>query len=182
MQISYALDEADHLKALLYQASQKKSVQKSRQRGHYIVPLVYLGLILILWLSNATGASIAFGLIALLWFLFYPQYSRNRYIKHYKNHIRESLSDRLGLVISLAILEDQYLLAKDQASESKVFIDQIASFTNLKSHFLIKLNSGVQIILPIESSSIKGDAPAFVQKIIDLSQKPVIDETNWVWK
>ncbi len=147
MNIEFKIDENDYLIHQLFVASKSKRIIKKRKRNKVIVPLIYFALGLILMFIIDLPIGILFFLFALFWFLIYPKWEKKRFINHYKEHIKEIYKDRLGKSATL-LLGNEFIIAKDSGSESKILTSEILEINEIPSMILIRLKSGHSFILP----------------------------------
>lgn len=178
MKLDYHLTLDHFLEHQLYASNQSASVQKKRQNSRIILAAAYvlLGLIM-LSISDRTVLGVVFIVLGLGWFLFYPNYSKWRYKRHYERYIKEHYQSRINVPIELEIHPD-YLLSKDKTGESRVNKDEIEALIYLPNIYLIKMKSGVSFIIPQDSVIDQEKWKETFQQIgIEIK-----DETAWEWK
>jgi len=94
MELNFKLEESDFLEYQLYASNKSKKQTRNRLRARLIFSLTNLLLaILIYFRTNHVIFSLFVGALGVLWFLFYPQYSRWRYTNHFKGHIKENYKE-----------------------------------------------------------------------------------------
>ena len=87
---------------------------------------------------------IAFSIITLL---FYPLYEKRQYIKHYKKHIEENYTNRIGKSSTIEF-NNEYLISKSDSQEGKIKLTEITEVNETKTNLFIKVKSGESIIIP----------------------------------
>lgn len=182
MTIEYNIDENDFLTHQLYIASTSERIIKKRHRNRVIVPLVYflLGFLLFL-LKDQLGLLITFFIIAIVWYVVYPIWERRQYIRHYKGFIRENCKDRFGRTATLEFTND-FILAKDNGSESKVLTIELEEIIEIPTMFLLKLKGGQSFILPKDKISNTDILTTRLKELAThLSIRYKFDD-NWKWK
>lgn len=120
---------------------------------------------------------IAFGVTAILWFIFYPRYSKWRYKNHFKKHVEENYKNRINRPVEIDFNENS-VNAKDFTSESIINGTELKELIETKNHFFIKLTTDSSLIVPKHSIENKVE---FKNHVTALGAK-YIDEQNWAWK
>lgn len=181
MNIQFSIGENDFLAHQLYVASQSDSIRKKRLRSRLLVPLLYLGFGALLLADQKAFPSMLFLVFAILWYFLYPFWEKQRYVKHYRNFIRENYKDRLGKTASLDFSHTQ-LHARDNGSESTVQCSEIEEIVEIPSNIFIRLKGGQSIILP--KDGITG-LDHVIDGLKELAQHLKIRyqvDLNWKWK
>lgn len=181
MTIDYKIDENDFLTHQLFVASKSDRIKRKRQRSKIILPLIYVGLGLLFLFQDRVSLTIIFFIIGLLWFIIYPLWERRHYINHYKGYIKENYKDRLGRIATLELSND-YILAKDNGSESKVLTTELEEICEIPSTIFVRLKGGQSFILPKDKISEFDNLKTRLQELANhLKIKYDIDE-KWEWK
>ena len=178
MKLEYLLTNVDFLEYQLYTSSKSKLHQKKRFRSRLIIPIIYF--LFGLYLSNKNDDKLTlflFAVVSILWFVFYPKYSKWKYKKHFKKHIEENYKNRINKSVEI-IFDDEFIKAKDYTSESKINLSELKELIETKSHFFLKLQTDLSLIIPKHSID---NQEKFVKKVIDYGTK-YTDELSWVWK
>ena len=97
MTLNYQLTNSDFLEYQLYTSSKSETHKKRRKNSRIIIPILFLlyGFYLTKRDENYIGV-IVFGITAILWFVFYPMYSKWRYKRHFKKHVEENYKNRIN--------------------------------------------------------------------------------------
>jgi hypothetical protein len=178
MNINYQLTNSDFLEYQLYTSSKSKSHKKKRFRSRVIIPIMYMLFGLYLAYKNGNnGIGIIFVGIGILWFAFYPIYSKWRYKNHYQKHIEENYKNRINKPVEIDFDENS-VNAKDFTSESKIKGTELKELIETKNHFFIKLATDVSLIVPKHSVE---NQTEFKKRVTELGAK-YVDELNWEWK
>jgi len=182
MQYNFSLDEFDHLTGQLYVVSNSKPAKRRRRKGWLFTSSIFIITGILCYLSEYVFFAnyfLAFGIISLF---FYPLYSGWRYKRHYRKYIREIFSNNFGKRITLEFTKDYILTNDEDGSESKISNSIIESIHELSRHFLIRLNAGQSLIIPIskidEVDSLRNDLTNLAVKL-DIEFK---DSKDWKWK
>jgi hypothetical protein len=183
MKIEYKLDENHYLTYQLYTASVSKVLLKKRKRNKIILPVLYLLFAaMILLVYRKFNWSIYFLIItAILWYCYYPKWEKRRYIRYYKNFIKEEFGNRFNKIITVEI-EDEYLLATDDGSETKISTKELEKVTELSTIVLIKLKNGTSIIFPKDKMGNIEEVIIRIKKLADHLNIPYTTDLNWEWK
>lgn len=178
MNINYKLTNSDFLEYQLYTSSKSESHKKKRRNNRFIGPILFLpyGLYLLNKDKNYVGLTI-FGISAVLWFIFYPQYSRRRYKNHFQKYVEENYKNRIDKSVEIDFDENS-VNTKDFTSESKINGTELKELIETKNHFFIKLTTDLSLIVP--KHSIKNQAE-FKNRVIGFGAE-YVDELNWKWK
>lgn len=178
MKLSYKLINDDYLEYQLFISSKSALHRKKRNRARFLIPIIYftLGIIAFIAIKSVTTVFIL-ATFGLLWLIFYPLYSKWRYKNHFKKHIENNYSNRINKVSKLEFGE-KYIKSSDDLSSSKIKYDKISHLIELPSHFLLKLDIDMSIILPKREIN---DHNAFKDKILKLGIE-YLDESHWEWK
>ena len=181
MTINYQLDEKDFLTYQLYIASKSDRIRKKRLKSKIIIPIIYAAITLFnIYKKDFIGALI-FLALAFLWFIFYPIWEKRHYINHYKGFITENYKDRLNRIANLEFT-NEYILAKDSGSETKISTNEIEEINEIATIIFIKLKTGASLILSknkIENIDILKTNLKELAHNLDIKYN---NDENWVWK
>ncbi len=179
MNINYNLSHSDFLAYQLYTSSKSKLHNKKRLRSRVIIPIFYILLALFNFYKKGTYTLgigfIIIIIIAIIWFVFYPTYSKWRYKKLFNKHIKEHYKNRINKPIEISFNEDGVLNTKDFISESKISGTELKAFIETTEHVFIKLASDLSLVIPkhaIENLS------ELKKHIVGLGAE-YVDELNW---
>ena len=178
MVINYQLTNSDFLEYQLYASSKSKSHKKRRRNNRFIGPIVML--LYGFYMSNKDGNYVGItisGILGVLWFLFYPIYSKWRYERHFKKHVEESYKNRINKPVQIDSNEDS-INAKDYGSESKINGNELKELIETQNHFFIKLMTDVSLVIPKYAVE---DKTEFKKRITNFGAM-YINELNWKWK
>lgn len=181
MKIDYHLDEDDFLTHQLFIASRSPRIQSKRKRSRISVPIVYSIIGILFLFQEQFGLTVVFGLLGLLWYVFYPKWDKNRFVKHYQKFIEETYKERLGVGVSLEI-GNEYMWARDKANESKIAISELTEICEISSTIYLLLRSGQTLILP--KNKIK-DLDSLTKTLRELADRLAISYTvnhHWSWR
>lgn len=178
MNINYQLKNSDFLEYQLYTSSKSKIHKKKRFRSRIIIPILYL-LLGLLFANKNEGYIIGIALagLGILWFAFYPMYSKWSYKKHFQKHVEENYKNRINKTVEIDFDENS-LKVKDFTSESRINGTELKELIETKNHFFIKLTTDLSLIVPKHSIENKMD---FKKRVTELGAE-YIDELNWEWK
>ena len=178
MNINYQLTNSDFLEYQLYTSSKSELHKKRRFRSRIIIPVLYL--VLGIFFANQNekfGIGIAFVVFGILWFAFYPLYSKWRYKNHFKKHVEENYKNRINKPVEIDFDENS-VNAKDFTSESRINGTELKELIETKGHFFIKLTTDLSLIVPKHSIE---NQTEFKKRLTELGAE-YIDELNWKWK
>jgi len=181
MTIDYKIEENDFLTHQLFIASKSDRIKKKRQRSKVILPLIYVAFGLLCLFQDKVSLAIIFFIIGLLWFFIYPIWERRHYIKHYKGFIKENYKNRLGRTATLEF-NNEYILAKDNGSESKVLTTELDEICEIPTTIYIRLKSGQSFILPKDKISEFDKVKARLKELADHLKIKYDTDEKWEWK
>ncbi len=178
MKVDFTLDEDDFLEYQLYVASKSKRIKNKRRNLRVLVTLLYF--VWAIWKfmqDDDILFSSLLAVFALLWFIFYPIYSKYYHKKHYKKFVQENYQERFFKPIELEINKEQ-IRSKDYIGEGKINPSEVEALIELRNRFFLKLNSNASLIIPKRDlKNIDDFKNAFKELNI-----PIKDEHNWEWK
>jgi len=181
MTIDYKIDETDFLTHQLFVASKSDRIKRKRQRSKIIVPLIYVGLGLLFLFQDKFSLTIMFFIIGLIWFFIYPLWERRHYIKHYQGFIKENYKDRLGRIATLEFSND-YILAKDNGSESKVLTTELEEICEIPTTIFVRLKGGQSFILPKDKITDFDKVKARLKELANHLKIKYDTDEKWEWK
>ena len=178
MKINYKLTNSDFLEYQLFTSSKSELHKKRRRNNRFIGPIVMLlyGLYTIKKDGNFIGIIIS-GILAVLWFLLYPIYSKSRYERHFKKHIKENYKNRINIPGEIDF-DRNSINVKDVTSESKINGAELKELIETPNHFFIKMTTDLSLIIPKHSIDNKAE---FKKNVTELGAE-YVDQLNWKWK
>ena len=181
MTIDYKIDENDFLTHQLFVASKSDRIKRKRLRSKIIVPLIYVAFGLLFFFQDKVSLTIIFFIVGLLWFFIYPLWERRHYIKHYKGFIKENYKDRLGRIATLEFSND-YILAKDNGSESKVLTTELEEICEIPTTIFVRLKGGQSFILPKDKITDFDNVKARLKELANHLKIKYATDEKWEWK
>ena len=181
MTIDYKIDENDFLTHQLFVASKSDRIKRKRLRSKIIVPLIYVAFGLLFFFQDKVSLTIIFFIVGLLWFFIYPLWERRHYIKHYKGFIKENYKDRLGRIATLEFSND-YILAKDNGSESKVLTTELEEICEIPTTIFVRLKGGQSFILPKDKITDFDNVKARLKELANHLKIKYDTDEKWEWK
>lgn len=182
MILEYKIDENDFLTHQLFIASKSDRIKKKRVKNKIIIPIIYfvLGVYFLVKNENLV-VFILFSLVGFLWYFFYPIWERKHYINHYKGFIKENYNGKVNIMTTIEF-NNELIIAKDQASESKVFTTEISEIVEIPSTIYVRLKSGQSIILPKDKIANFSQLRARLKELAKyLNINYELDE-KWEWR
>ncbi|NRD22506.1 YcxB family protein [Winogradskyella litoriviva] len=179
MKLQFKLSFYDFLEYQLYFSSKSEVQQKNRKKSRNIVPLIYIGLIIIALIINQYIIAVTFFIAAILWYLFHPLYAKYRYKKHFEKHINENYKNRINKEATLNFIKESNVLeATDEGTKTSIKVSEFDKLIELKNHFFLRLKSEMSFVIPKHAIE---DETEFKKLFLDLNIG-YLDETDWVWK
>lgn len=147
MEFTYRLDANDFLQYQLFTASKSKQIARRKLYGWLVFTLAAALFALYCFFNDSTSLAIYFGVIALIWGLFYPKYFSWKHDKHYKSFVAKNYENRFGKITRVTFSKT-HIIATDDSGEGKIKITEIANVNETSHHLFITFLSGVSLIIP----------------------------------
>lgn len=178
MHISFQLSNEDFITFMLYNSSRSKLQKKRRLRVRILIPVIYICYGIYSFYKNDVSVSgIVFLVIGILWFAFYPFYSRWRSKEYYRKHVEENHKNRVNKTVDITIDENS-IKAEDPTSTSIIKGGELKELIETQNHYFIKLNTDQVLLFPKKSI----ENPAEFTKRITTLGATYVNELNWKWK
>lgn len=179
MNLEYSLNKDDYLTYQLFHASRSETITKKRRRNWLLVPISYLILGAGLFLLSQPAYLFTFAVLACIWFLGYPMYSRWLYKKNFIKFVEENYAGRIGRSITLTLTEEELLMV-DETSEGKVLLGEFDHIFDIGTHVYLHMKSGNSVILP--RVTLNGDVLEAFLAGLEERTGLVREEIVWEWK
>lgn len=178
----FELEEHDFLQYQLYMASRSSGLKKMRQRKRITFPIMFLffGVLLFLVPSPDAASFVCWG-CAVLWWLVYPLWDKERYRKRYCRFVQKSYGYRFGKKVSVKIAEEK-IIGNDNGFEIIVKPKDAETIVFIPDLILIQIIDNRLILIPAERIS---EREQFKKALTDFADKwkiPVRHDNNWSWK
>lgn len=180
MTIEITLTESDFLTHQLFIASQSDRIAQKRRKNHLLVPLAYGIIAIAFWRQERLVLAIAFVVIALLWWIVYPIWDKQRYRRHYRQFIQEHYKDRTEKPATLE-LTDTHITARESGSESRVQTSEIKEIVELPTLLLLRLDGGQSFLIPTSHPDISAIRDWSHQLALQLGI-PYHNLSGWQWR
>ena len=181
MTIDFKIDQKDFLTHQLFLASRSTRIKRKRRRSKMAVPLFYLAFAVFCLYEDKVWMSILFTLIAILWFFIYPLWERRHYIRHYKGFIKENYKERLDVIATLEF-NDDYILAKDNGSDSKVLTTEVEEICEIPTRIFVRLKGGQSFILPKDKIRDLDNLKLRLKELSNHLKIKYQTDEKWEWK
>jgi hypothetical protein len=177
MKLQYTLSAQDYLDYYLFTASQSPSIRKKLQNERVILLLITVAFGIYFYATGKVFMAVIFGLWAIAGELWFPQYFRYRYKKHYEKFILENYAKRIGAIINLEIQEDA-IYSNDQYMEGKFFLSKVEKIEETPAYFYVKLNIGSHFIIPKKSTQQVDE----LRNTLKARGLTIVEHPNWRWE
>lgn len=178
MKINYILTNFDFLEYQLYTSSKSQLIKKKRKRAKYFVFIVYI--LIGLYFAYINKNNIVGGIIGffgLLWFVFYPKYSKWNFKRHFKKQINENYKNRVEKPLQMELTKD-FIYVKSSTSESKISSTELKQLIETENHFFLKLITDLSFIIP--KNAVENNIE-FKKRATEIGAE-YVNELNWTWK
>lgn len=177
MTIEYQINEQDFLDYQLFTVSQSKSIKKKKRSSWIFLTTGTTATSVYFYLNQDIALFIYFGLVALIFGLFYPKYFKWRYKRHYTTFIKENYSKRFDQTVYLEICNDT-IFAKDLTGEGRINISEIERIDETNKHLFLKISTGASLILPKKGLNNLDDVKERLQSL----GLTIHNMENWKWE
>lgn len=150
MQIKYHLTEEDYINFNLFHMKNSKTAMKALKVQRFLIPIVYM-VVAYVFASVLDGSYILsfsiFGIMGILWIIFYPKYHYNFVLRQVRKMITEGKNEGL-LGDHLMTISEEGVHDENPKGETKVSWSGIQDLKE-NEHYLYLYNSAVSAyILP----------------------------------
>lgn len=176
MKFEYKIEKDDFVDFQLFTASKSERIHRRKRNTWFFLTLSAVIATVYFYANQNNVMTVYFGVVSVLFGIFYPKYFKWIYKRHYKKHINEYYANRFGQTITLEIA-DNHIHLKDKTGESKLNLSEIEKVDETNNHFFVKISSGISIIIPKSE----------IENIDELREKlksiglNINDETHWKW-
>jgi hypothetical protein len=150
MTLNYSLTEQDFFEYQLHTYSHSKQNRKKFYLSYVLVVIVSSVFVAVSIQREDYRATVFTGIWFLLTLVGYPLYYRYQIKKHFKKHIKENYSKRIGNKIQIEFKED-HIYVQDQTGEGKTFYTAIEQVEETSNLFLPKLGPSQAFLIPKRS-------------------------------
>jgi hypothetical protein len=145
MTLEFELNEQDFLDFQLFTASQSKKIAKKKMRGLILWTPLFAVLSVFYYFDYNDFMAISFGVLAIVYALFYSKLFVWQYKRYYKTYVKENFSHRFG---EKAYFEINNQTIKDKTGDETINVSEIEKVDETEKHFFVEIKSGVSLIIP----------------------------------
>ncbi len=178
-ELRYSLGEEDYLVFHMYSSGRSERQRKDRRRGRILVSLVYVAACGLFFATRDLVLGIIFGILAVLWYLLYPLYSKWRHERHFRRHIQENYKGKIGSE-GIVQLDDEGFRCTDTYGDEKIKFAGVGELVELERHFLIRFAQATSLILPKDRVD-QTDLGEFMREVSRRTGLPVKDDRKFRW-
>lgn len=179
--LKLTVNEKDTLDSILYYASKSEQIKKARRNSR----LIFIGIIIllsILFLAFDKSISIAFIVVGVIGYIFFPQYLKWYYKKHFSKTIQaHEYRSLVGLENSIIFNEDN-IEVKNSKAETKYLHQNFDYISETHDNFFIKLKTISILTFPKNQIKNSNALRDYFQKLCAQIKIEYIDDKNWTWK
>jgi hypothetical protein len=181
LKITYIQKREDFLVNQLFASSKLLSVRKGRTRSRIRVPIAYIILGLFLFTIYSTEFGIAFLIIAVVWYLFYPKFTANVYKRTYTKQVDEIFANRFNQQVTV-MFADEYIGWETVYGEAKLYNTAVESIDEITDYCTVKFKSGETLFVPLNQLTEKTKVLAELRQLAEKNNIPYQTDLNWQWK
>ncbi len=176
----YTLDKNDFLVHQLYIADTNPRIRKKKMRNKWILTATYAGIAILFLFIGKNFAATAFLMLSGVWWLFFPKYERRRYFKHYSDYIHDNYKERFEKKVRISFESDK-ISSSDDLGKGEMSYKSLKEIIELSNHYLIRLSSGMTLILPLQKMESAQDLSETLKEIAETRQIKYTKDTDWKW-
>ena len=147
MTLEFELNEQDFLDFQLFTASQSQKISRKKKRGLILWTPLFIVLSVFYYFDYNNFMAMLFGVLAIVYGLFYSKLFVWQYKRYYKTYVKENFSYRFGEKAYVEI-NNQTIYVKDKTGETTINVSEIEKIDETEKHFFVKIKSGVSLIIP----------------------------------
>ncbi len=181
MKLNFNLYENDYLQHQLFVASKSTRVAKQRRKSTGIVFLSFLALSFLCYISDNKFMMYGFLIGSILSIIFYPNYLKQHYYKHYRRFISDTYKNRFNEPIEV-IFTESTINCIDITGETKINLSSLEEITETEKYIYLKIKTGGHLIIP--KSKIE-DIKNVELYLVSLALRLKINyhkEFDWKWR
>jgi hypothetical protein len=133
------------------------------------------------FLGKQKNIALVFSILAGLWLLLHPLYTRWIYKDKFKKAIIKNNKEIFGKKVSLAV-EDKNLIISDTVNTKKQKVSEISSMHEISNHIFIKLKKGSSIIIPKNGLENSKELVGLIHILSKSTKIKLSKELAWKWK
>jgi hypothetical protein len=118
-----------------------------------------------------------------LWVILYPFYSHFLYKRHYARYIDENYKQRIGKKVRIRADEKSLKLIDEDGGEEgagEINFSEIEQIAEISSHFFVRLQSGLSVILP-KGSIGQEKLMGFIDYLKSKTSSKALNLPAWRW-
>ena len=176
MTVTFRITAEDFTTYYLYVASRSKVVTAKRNLRRYGFSLLFLALSAWFYLDENLPIAIGLSVLAVLWFIFYPRFSKASQKRFYERYIAENYKNRINRQTEFTT-SPGFISIIDGKTHSKIHVSEFEKLIGIEPLFFLTLKSGTAYIIPKNQV----DLNAFKAEIGAIGI-PVFEENHWQWQ
>lgn len=176
MKYTYKIEKEDLLEFQLYVSSKSDILSKKRRNNRAVLVAASLVFCGYFFTSDEMVLGIYFGVMVVLFVLFYYKYFTWKQKLNYGRFIQANYASRFGMEETLEVFPDK-IFVKDNFGEGDVKASELKGIVEIGSHFFINLASGTSLIIP----KAQIDVAAMIKDLSKL-KRPYEKQLSWSWK
>lgn len=180
MILKYTLQEKDYIQNLLFNASSQQNILSKLKRSRIFLCSSLIIASLIFFNNGELTISISLLIFTVLSLLFYLQFEKRRYFKHYTRHIQRIHKNLDEKEMTLQFSED-FIFASDENIESKISYSELTSIYEIKDYFFIYIKGEQSFIIPKRQISDILRLEKYLQEISIQLNISYQRDLHWKW-
>ncbi len=182
MKLDFEYIKPDFLEYQLYVTATSKLFQKRLMQVKSIYPIsfVVLGGVLAYFTHSNTAVSamivVMFCILAIVWYLFYPNYYKRKYESYLDQYIDEQYTKQMH-VPSTLLMDKKGIKFSNEEATSFLKAKSINKLIELHDQFIIVMKNEEKIIVPRRAIQ---DEIAWLE-LMQMYEVETIDARNWKW-
>jgi len=180
MTLNFIITEEDYLQSRLFISSKSKTVKRTRKKSWLFLTGAFFIASLVSFLPQDTFFGYYFLIITILTLLFYPQYQKRVYKRHYKKYVNENLKHHFNESATITFNADSVEMT-DKTGFTQVNITEIDQITEIEKYFYLRTKSNQYLIIPKDRLNELDNVKLFFLSLAKQLNIEFISELNWKW-
>jgi len=180
MKFIFNMGHAEVLDGLLFMASKSEQLKKTRKKTRILFLILILLLTFIFFILNKFFAYIL-GAVGILFFIFYPNYSRLFYRKYFTKVADTKEYQSLHGQVDV-FLTNEFIESHSVKGEMKYYFSNIENITETKDYFFLKTKTIEYLLFPKSQIENLNELKSYFKNISQEHRIDFMEEMNWKWQ
>ncbi len=167
MKLEYEINEQDYIDLNVHHFENSKTIQSAHNKSRFAAPVLFLALPFVM--KNTSTIPFwywmtMFGILAVLWVIFYPSWMKKYYIKQTKKMLREKTNNGILGQKTLSLTE-QGIITQGDGDETLTSYGNISQVAEGKTAVYLYNSAVSAIIVPNRAFSSSEQKAEFIREV-----------------